>query len=78
MSHYLNKYNGKLPIMDKQTFERVTNDIGKEQFRLDLADYIAKHRPEFPLKEISYDQMLKDKIHNHHSVYTHHMILEYH
>jgi len=57
MSHYLNKYNGKLPIMDKQTFERVTNDIGKEQFRLDLADYIAKHRPEFPLKEISYDIM---------------------
>ena len=57
MSDYLNKYNGKLPIMDKQTFERVTNDIGKEQFRLDLADYIAKHRPEFPLKEISYEVM---------------------
>jgi hypothetical protein len=57
MSDYLNKYNGKLPIMDQQTFERVTNDIGKEQFRLDLADYIAKHRPKFPLKEISYEVM---------------------
>ena len=57
MSDYLNKYNGKLPIMDKQTFERVTNDIGKEQFRLDLAEYIAKHRPKFPLKEISYEVM---------------------
>ena len=57
MSDYLNKYNGELPIMDQQTFERVTNDIGKEQFRLDLADYIAKHRPEFPLKEISYEVM---------------------
>jgi hypothetical protein len=54
---YLNKYNGKLPEMDQQTFERVTNDIGKEQFRLDLADYIAKHRPKFPLKEISYEVM---------------------
>ena len=43
--------------MDQQTFERVTNDIGKEQFRLDLADYIAKHRPKFPLKEISYEVM---------------------
>jgi hypothetical protein len=43
--------------MDQQTFERVTNDIGKEQFRLDLAEYIAKHRPKFPLKEISYEVM---------------------
>ena len=40
-----------------KTFERVTNDIGKEQFRLDLAEYIAKHRPKFPLKEISYEVM---------------------
>ena len=54
---YLNKYNGKLPIMDQQTFERKTNEIGKEQFRLHLAEYIAKHRPKFPLKEISYEVM---------------------
>ena len=57
MSEYLKKYNGQLPVMDQQTFERVTNDIGKEQFRLDLAEYIAKHRPKFPLKEISYEVM---------------------
>ena len=31
--------------MDQQTFEMITNDVGKEQFRLDLADYIAEHRP---------------------------------
>ena len=54
---YLNKYNGKLPEMDQQTFESITNDIGKEQFRLDLSEYIVKHRPEFPLKQISYETM---------------------
>ena len=53
MSDYLNKYKGQLPVMDQQTFESITNNIGKEQFRLDLADYIEKHRPKFPLKEIS-------------------------
>ena len=54
MSDYLKNYadeNG-LPIMDQQTFERYTNDIGKEQFRLDLADYIAEHRPVFPLRKL--------------------------
>ncbi len=46
-----------LPIMDQQTFESITNDIGKEKFREDLAQYIADNRPKFPLKEISYDIM---------------------
>ena len=56
---YLSKYanENKLPIMDQQTFETITNDIGKEQFRLDLAEYIAEHKPKFPLKEISYEIM---------------------
>ena len=56
---YLNEYadENRLPIMDQQQFETVTNDIGKEQFRLDLADYIEEHRPKFPLKEISYEVM---------------------
>ena len=51
--NYLNDYvdENKLPIMDQLTFERITNDIGKEQFRLDLADYIAEYRPIFPLKK---------------------------
>ena len=56
---YLSEYadENKLPIMDQQQFETVTNDIGKEQFRLDLAEYIAEHRPKFPLKKISYEVM---------------------
>ena len=56
---YLNDYAdvNKLPIMDQQTFETITNDIGKEQFRLDLAQYIADNRPKFPLKEISFEAM---------------------
>ena len=56
---YLSKFadENKLPVMDQQQFETVTNDIGKEQFRVDLADYIEEHRPKFPLKEISYEVM---------------------
>ena len=56
---YLSKYadENKLPVMDQQQFETVTDDIGKVQFRLDLADYIEEHRPKFPLKEISYEVM---------------------
>ena len=46
-----------LPIMDRQTFEMVTNSIGKEKFREQLSEYIAQHRPKFPLKNISYDVM---------------------
>src|SRR5210317_1991877 len=59
MMKYLSKYadENKLPVMDQQQFETVTNDIGKEQFRLDLAEYIAEHRPKFPLKDISYEVM---------------------
>ena len=51
---YLKKYadENRLPIMDQNTFERITNDIGREQFRLDLSDYIEKYRPTFPLKRI--------------------------
>ena len=59
MTDYIKKYadqNG-LPIMDQITFERLTNNIGKEQFRLDLADYIEKYRPVFPLKKISLDDV---------------------
>ena len=55
----LSKYadENKLPIMDQSTFERITNDIGKEKFREDLAQYIADNRPKFPLKEISFEAM---------------------
>ena len=55
----LSKYadENKLPIMDQQTFETVTNDLGKEKFRELLAEYIAEVRPKFPLKQISADIM---------------------
>ena len=55
----LSKYadENKLPVMDQQTFETITNDIGKEKFREDLAQYIADNRPKFPLKEISFESM---------------------
>ena len=55
LSKYANE--NKLPIMDRQTFESITNDIGKEKFREELAQYIADVRPKFPLKEISKEVM---------------------
>jgi hypothetical protein len=57
--NYLKKYanENKLPIMDQLTFERITNTIGKEKFREDLAEYISVVRPVYPLKQISYDIM---------------------
>ena len=51
----------KLPILDKQTFYRYTDEFGRDVFRWTLAEYIAKVRPEFPLNVISYDEM-KDNI----------------
>ena len=52
---YLYKYanQNKLPIMNQTVFEHYTKTIGKEQFRLDLSEYIAKERPVFPLKSIT-------------------------
>ncbi len=59
---YLYKYadHNKLPIMDQITFERYTNEIGKEKFREDLAAYIEKERPVFPLKKITKDDVRND------------------
>ena len=58
---FLDKHinENRLPVMDQQTFEKVTNDIGKAKFREELAEYIAEKRPPFPLKEISPDIMLQ-------------------
>ena len=46
-----------LPILDQQTFERFTKELGKEKFRIILADYIYKFRPRFPLKKITLDDV---------------------
>ena len=55
MSDWLKEYANDvgLPIMNQSEFEHHTDRIGKEQFRLDLAEYIANNRPEFPLKDIT-------------------------
>ena len=52
---FLDKHinENRLPVMDQPTFERITNEIGKEKFREELAEYIAEKRPPFPLKQIS-------------------------
>ena len=62
---YLKQYanENKLPIIDQIAFERITNDIGRDQFRLDLADYIEKYRPVFPLKKITLDDV-RDSFHD--------------
>ena len=46
-----------LPILDNQTFDRYTNEYGRDIFRLTLSEYIAKVRPKFPLKQISDEDM---------------------
>ena len=55
LKQYANE--NRLPIMDTIQFDRWTEELGKEKFRELLAEYIAEHRPVFPLKQISYDDM---------------------
>lgn len=59
MTDYLKKYanENRLPIIPQNTFTKITNDIGKVKFRQDLAEYIVKERPVFPLKSISFEDM---------------------
>ena len=54
LKDYANE-NG-LPIMDTIQFDRWTEELGKEQFRVLLSQYIANNRPVFPLKQISYEK----------------------
>ena len=53
---YLNDV--KLPVMNKEQFQYVTEKYGKERFREDLANYISIHRPPFPFKKISKQDMI--------------------
>jgi len=55
---YLNKDG--LPIMNNKQFEEVTEQLGKEQFRLDLAEYISIHRPPFPFKVRTKEDMIEN------------------
>ena len=36
--------------MDQQTFETITNDVGKEKFREELAEYIAENEFQISFK----------------------------
>ena len=60
LKDYANE-NG-LPIMDRIQFDRWTEELGKEQFRVLLSQYIANERPKFPLKNISHEDMRKNII----------------
>jgi len=53
---YLNDV--KLPVMNKEQFQYVTEKYGKEKFREDLAEYISVNRPPFPFKFISKQDMI--------------------
>jgi len=55
---YLNKDG--LPIMNNKQFEEVTEQLGKEQFRLDLAEHISIHRPPFPFKVRTKEDMIEN------------------
>ena len=55
LEQHANEVN--LPILDNQTFDRYTNEYGRDVFRSTLSEYIAKVRPKFPLKQISDEDM---------------------
>ena len=46
-----------LPIVDRQSFDRLTDIYGKETFRNDLSKYIATQRPAFPLNNITKEEV---------------------
>lgn len=46
-----------LPIIDNMTFDKLTEQYGRQEFREQLANYLEESRPPFPLKQISYERM---------------------
>jgi len=55
LKNFANK--DKLPIVDSIQFKRLTDTYTKEVFRETLSEYIAKEKPKFPLRDISYEKM---------------------
>jgi hypothetical protein len=49
-----------IPILSHEMFVKLTEEYGKEKFRLDLAEYIATERPEFPFKVIPEQKVHSD------------------
>jgi len=55
LKNFANK--DKLPIVDSIQFKRLTDTYTKEVFRETLSEYIAKEKPKFALRDISYEKM---------------------
>ena len=52
---YINKSADStgLPIINSSQFVSLTEKYGKEEFRIILAEYIAKEKPEYPLRKFN-------------------------
>ena len=55
---YLN--DDRLPVMNTDQFNYITEKYGKEKFREELSEYISQARPPFPFKKISEKDMIKN------------------
>ena len=55
---YLN--DDKLPVMNTDQFNFITEKYGKEKFREELSEYISQARPPFPFRKISEKDMIKN------------------
>ena len=53
---YLN--DDRLPVMNTDQFNYITEKYGKEKFREELSEYISQARPPFPFKKISKQDMI--------------------
>ena len=57
LSQYVN-YD-KIPIIGNKDFERITNEIGVQQFRKDLSQFIFEVRPPYPTQKITKQSVAK-------------------
>ena len=55
---YLN--DDRLPVMNTDQFNYITEKYGKEKFREELSEYISQARPPFPFRKISEKDMMKN------------------
>ena len=53
---YLN--DDRLPVMNTDQFNYITEKYGKEKFREELSEYISQARPPFPFRKISKQEMI--------------------
>ena len=48
-----------LPIINSSQFVSLTEKYGKEEFRIILAEYVAKEKPEYPLRKFNEQKVVK-------------------